>query len=71
MPALRRRNKLVIPQNLSDPAPDREVASRVLLQCLRKQLTKDRPEYTADHFGRWVDTHQRKYVNPRAGKKSG
>ena len=28
MPALRRRNKLVIPQNLSDPAPDREVASR-------------------------------------------
>src|SRR5665213_608606 len=28
MPALRRRDKLVIPQNLSDPAPDREVASR-------------------------------------------
>jgi len=27
MPGLRRRNKLVIPQNLSDPAPDREVAS--------------------------------------------
>jgi hypothetical protein len=30
MPALRRRNKLVIPQDLSDPAPDKEVASRVL-----------------------------------------
>jgi hypothetical protein len=28
MAALRRRNKLVIPQNLRDPAPDRDVAGR-------------------------------------------
>jgi hypothetical protein len=46
MPALRRRNKLVIPQNLSDPAPDGEVASRLAGRLIRSPLVPGNDNYS-------------------------
>ena len=41
----------------------------VLIRCLQKQLGSDRADYTKKAIARWIDTHERNYVNPRSGRR--
>jgi hypothetical protein len=41
----------------------------ILEMCLKKQVAGDQPKYANDKFHKWVDTHERNYINPRAGSR--
>jgi hypothetical protein len=41
----------------------------ILQRWLRKGIKQHSPRYAREHFKKWVDKHEREFVNPAAGKR--